>query len=70
MQVKFIPSTLGVLLITAGFIFLGALLYALPLWLIWNWTIPRLFHGPTLTIIDAFLLNLLAGMLFRGKLEK
>ncbi|MEM3374254.1 MAG: hypothetical protein QW757_06020 [Candidatus Woesearchaeota archaeon] len=70
MQIKFIPNTFGVLLITAFFILLGALLYALPVWLIWNYLMPRLFGLPRLTIIDAFLLNLLAGILFRPKESK
>ena len=67
---RFIPSTLGWLLITAGVILLGAVLYALPLWLVWNWTVPRLFNGPRLSILDAFLLNILAGILFRAKSSK
>ncbi|MEK6916864.1 MAG: hypothetical protein AABW92_03910 [Nanoarchaeota archaeon] len=67
MNLKFVPNTLGVVLMAGFFILLSALLYALPLWIIWNWTIPRLFNGPPLEILDAFLLNLLTGLLFRGK---
>jgi len=67
MNAKFIPNAFGAILITAFFIFAGALLYALPVWLIWNYLMPRLFGLNTLTIVDAFLLNLLAGILFRGK---
>ncbi len=67
MNVKFIPSGIGLLLITAFFILAGALLYALPVWLIWNYLMPRLFALPNLSIIDAFLLNVLVGILFRGK---
>jgi hypothetical protein len=67
MNVKFIPNGIGVLLITAFFILVGALLYALPVWLIWNYLMPRLFGLPSLSILDAFLLNVLIGILFRGK---
>jgi hypothetical protein len=66
---QFLPSTLGWLIITAGFILIGAVIYALPLWLVWNWTIPRLFSGPHLSILDAFLLNILAGILLKSKSE-
>jgi hypothetical protein len=68
-SLKFFPSMVGWLVIAAVFILFGALLYALPLWLIWNFTIPRLFHGPVLSILDAFLLNILAGILFKPKVE-
>ena len=69
-EAKFIPNVFGALLITAFFIFVGALLYALPVWLIWNYLMPRIFGLPTLSIIDAFLLNVLAGILFKGKEKK
>ena len=67
MQAKFIPNAFGALLITAFFILVSALLYALPVWLIWNYLMPRLFELSRLSLLDAFLLNLLAGILFRGK---
>jgi len=67
MATKFVPNILGVLMMTAFFIFVSALLYALPVWLIWNYLMPKLFGLDPIGIIDAFLLNLLAGILFRGK---
>lgn len=67
MKGKFIPNAFGAILITAFFIFTGALLYALPVWLIWNYIMPRLFGLPILSLLDAFLLNLLTGVLFRSK---
>jgi len=67
MKINFIPNAFGVLLLTAFFILIGALLYALPVWLIWNYLMPRLFSLPGLSILDAFLLNVLIGILFRGK---
>ena len=67
MNVKFIPNAFGVILLTAFMILVSAVLYALPVWLIWNFLMPKIFGLPTLSIIDAFLLNILAGILFRGK---
>lgn len=70
MKIRYIPNFFGVLLITGFFIFVSALLYALPVWIIWNYLMPRLFGLPNLNILDAFLLNLLAGILFRPKENK
>ncbi len=67
MNIKFMPNGLGWLFITAFFILIGALLYALPVWLIWNYLMPRVFGLPSLSLLDAFLLNLLIGILFRSK---
>jgi hypothetical protein len=63
-KAKFIPNIFGTILITAFFIFIAALLYSLPVWLIWNYLMPRIFGLPRLSILDAFLLNVLAGILF------
>lgn len=67
MNAKFVPNAFGAILIAGFFIIVSALLYALPVWLIWNYLMPRLFSLPSLSILDAFLLNLLTGILFRGK---
>ena len=69
-NIKFIPNALGAILVTAFFIFAGAVLYALPVWLIWNYLMPRLFSLPALSLLDAFLLNMLAGILFKGREKK
>ena len=67
---RFVPNIFGGLFLTALLILVGAVLYALPVWLIWNYLMPRLFGLPILTILDAFLLNVLTGILFRGKEKK
>lgn len=69
-KTRFVPNMFGGLLITAVIILASAVLYALPVWLIWNYLMPKLFGLSTLTLLDAFLLNLLAGILFRGKEKK
>ncbi|MBU0758728.1 MAG: hypothetical protein KKF44_11785 [Nanoarchaeota archaeon] len=67
MKMKLIPNTFGLLFITAFLILVSAVLYALPVWLLWNYLMPRIFGLPTLSILDAFLLNLLMGIFFRQK---
>ena len=67
MNARFVPNAFGAILIAAFFILVSALLYALPVWLIWNYIMPRLFGIAKLSLLDAFLLNLLTGILFRGK---
>ncbi len=67
MNAKFVPNAFGAILIAGFFIIVSALLYALPVWLIWNYLMPDLFGLKQLTLLQAFLLNLLAGILFRGK---
>ncbi|MCM2326130.1 MAG: hypothetical protein NDI94_06720 [Candidatus Woesearchaeota archaeon] len=67
MNTKFVPNAFGAILLAAFFIFVSALLYALPVWLIWNFLMPKIFGLTKIGIIDAFLLNLLTGILFRGK---
>ena len=44
-------------------IFVGALL-TLPVYLLWNWLMPKLFGLPSITLLQALGLNLLAGFLF------
>ena len=67
MNAKFVPNAFGAILLAAFFILVSALLYALPVWLIWNYLMPKLFNLPTVSLLDAFLLNLLTGILFRTK---
>jgi hypothetical protein len=54
----------GILAIV-GLIMLAAVLFALPLQLLWNWLMPHLFNTPYITFWEAFGLNMLAGILFR-----
>jgi hypothetical protein len=48
-----------------GLIILAAILFTLPLQLLWNWLMPQLFNLPIITFKEAFGLNMLAGILFR-----
>jgi hypothetical protein len=52
-----------------GLIVLAAILFTLPLQLLWNWLMPHLFNLPELTFWQAFGLNMLAGILFRSNIN-
>jgi len=42
-------------------------LQVVPLWYIWNWLVPHLFDGPTITLMEAFGLGLLSALLFKSR---
>ena len=58
-------STIEQVLMLVGLIILAAIIFTLPLQLLWNWLMPQLFNLPMVTFWQAFGLNLLAGILFR-----
>lgn len=41
-------------------------LSGLPVWILWNQLVPRLFSGPTLTLLDAIGLSILCSCLFKS----
>ena len=58
---------LAALVASAGFIgiwFVLSLIFAWPVQLLWNWLIPVIFAGPKITIMQAFGLEILSGLLF------
>ena len=56
------------ILIIIGLIILAALLFTLPLQILWNWLMPYLFNLPIISFWQAFGLNVLAGILFRSNI--
>ena len=50
-------------------LFFGALVGAIPLWLLWNWLVPALFELPAITLLQAMGLSLLGGLLFGDRLS-
>ena len=59
-------NVLEAILLIVGLIVLAAILFALPLQLLWNWLIHSKFGWtPTINFGEAFGLNMLAGILFR-----
>jgi hypothetical protein len=58
-------NVLEQILTLIGLIILAAILFTLPLQLLWNWLIPDIFNLRYITFGEAFGLNMLAGILFR-----
>jgi hypothetical protein len=59
-------NTVEGILAVIGLIMLVALLFGLPLQLLWNWLMPTLFNLPYVSFWQACGLNLIAGILFRS----
>jgi hypothetical protein len=51
-------------IIVIGFFVVWALIIGLPVWLLWNWLMPSLFHLPTISFWQALGLGLLCSFLF------
>ncbi len=56
-----IGATFGILGLVVGV----SALFALPVWLLWNWLCPPLFGLPTLGFMQSWGLNILCGCLFQ-----
>ena len=52
-------------MIVVGIFALAALLFGLPLMLLWNWLMPVIFGLPTITFWQAVGLNFLSSILFK-----
>jgi hypothetical protein len=61
-------NVLESILVIIGLIILAALLFTLPLQILWNWLMPYLFNLPIISFWQAFGLNMLAGILFRSNI--
>ena len=56
------------ILVVIGLIMLVALLFGLPLQILWNLLMPELFSLPYISFWQACGLNLIAGILFRSNI--
>jgi hypothetical protein len=56
------------ILVVIGLIMLVAMLFGLPLQILWNLLIPELFNLPYISFWQACGLNLIAGILFRSNI--
>ena len=54
------------IVVGVAIVFVFAVLVAFPVMWLWNWVIPDIFGLPTITFWQAFGLNLLCGLFFRG----
>lgn len=59
-------ATFRIALIVVGIVVFVAALLTLPVYLLWNWLMPKLFELPSITLLEALGLNLLAGFLFKS----
>ena len=58
-------NILEAILLIVGLIVLAAILFALPLQLLWNWLMPTIFNLPYIGFWQACGINLLASILFK-----
>ena len=65
--IAFIVGVFGLFIAFAGVIVLMGILWAIPTMLLWNWLMPELFGLSTITIWQAWGLNILAGIFFKSK---
>ena len=63
-------KVLGGILLVAGILALSALLFGLPLMLLWNWLMPTIFGLPTITFWQGVGLNFLSSILFKSNNTK
>lgn len=47
-----------------GFLAIVALLIAAPIYLLWNWLCPSLFHLPAISLLQALGIGMLTSLLF------
>jgi hypothetical protein len=58
------------LFVTLGTIILLALIFSLPVMLLWNWLMPVIFGLAKITWLQALGLSVLSGFLFKGSNSK
>lgn len=46
-----------------------SLIFAFPMMWLWNWLMPAIFKLPTITVLQALGLNILASLLFKGSVS-
>lgn len=63
----FFVGLFGVFVAMAGIIVVMGLLWAIPTMLLWDWLMPELFGLSTITIWQAWGINMLSGILFKSK---
>ncbi len=52
------------------FVAVAALLCAVPTMLLWDWLMPQLFKLGTITLFQAWGLNVLCGLLFKSSMSR
>lgn len=60
----------GVAISFAGVILVLGMIWAIPTMLLWDWLMPELFGLKEVTLLQAWGINVLAGILFKGNGNK
>jgi hypothetical protein len=61
-----LAGCLGIAMLAVGAVLLLALIVTVPVYFLWNWLVPDLFHGPEVTFWQAWGLSTLAALLFKS----
>lgn len=59
-------NVIAIALAGIGAVVTLAVIMAIPMWLLWNWLVPAVFDGPTITLLQALGIGLLSGFLFKS----
>lgn len=62
-----VEGVVGTIVLAVLLVFIIAVLVAFPTMWLWNWLMPQIFGLTTITLMQAFGLNLLTGILFGGR---
>ena len=63
---RIFSNVIGAIVIAIMILLLIAVLFAIPTLLLWNWLMPLLFGLKTITLFQAWGVNLLASILFKS----
>ena len=63
-------DALKLIVVVIGTLCLMAIIMGLPLQLLWNWLMPRIFGLPTIGFWEAVGLNVMSGILFKTTVNK
>jgi len=60
-----IVTALVVAVLGIGVVLAVSLLFAVPVWLVWNWVVPVVFGLAKITLLQALGLSILSGLLLK-----
>ena len=63
-------TALGTILLVLGGVFLLSILLAFPVKWLWNWVMIDIFNVPTITVMQAWGLSMLLGLLLKSTVTK
>lgn len=63
-------AVVGMIIATLGFALLVSVIFAIPVMLLWDWLMPTIFGLKEITLMQAWGMLLLSGLLFRSTSTK